>query len=113
MGKKYVPPEEMEFLMEVIPPHLHKWLDYVSDPEPPDALTPNEERNGVDAYGRPINQKKDPALKPLGSSGEKGPQVVLQPKPRKSPPKAEIKPDATVDVQKTLLEMALSDEDDD
>jgi len=116
VGKRYVPPEDMALFIEVIPPHLHKWLDYEIEPEPFEAQTPNEERNEVDAYGRPIGAKKVPAFKPLGSSAEKGAQVVLTPKPKKVPAKVDPTPtpmDPGVDVQKALLDMALTDEDDD
>lgn len=113
MGRKYVPPEEMAFLKELIPEHLHKWLDYVSDPEPEDALTPGEELNGLDPFhdrtALPTKKKRKALVPP---SGPVGPQVILTKKPRELPaPKVPLPAD--LDVQKTLLEMALSDGEED
>lgn len=112
---------ELDELKDLIPAHLHKWVDYEPVPEPEDAVTPNEELNGVpylrDVPGshnrfpssyfktpeKPKAKKTRPA--PLAALGD-APKATLNPKPGLN-----AKPAAPqVDLQKALLDLALSDE---
>lgn len=122
MGKLNIPAAELDELKVLIPEHLHKWIDYLPEPEPDDAPTPNEERSGVvgrpdipgSHIGLPIARAKPLAPKPRVSAlpklgGEPAPKATLNPKPglnAKGP-----LPSSGPDLQKALLDLALSDDD--
>jgi hypothetical protein len=116
VAKLNIPQDELDAAKELIPAHLHKWLDYLPEPEPDWVLTLNEERNGITpgSYipGLTDVVRAKPQAKPvlmIGGSTSPGPRAELKPKPGLN-----AKPqNPDVGAQKSLLDLALSDEDED
>jgi hypothetical protein len=114
--------EELADVKQLIPPHLHKWIDYDIVPEADDSPTPGEALNEVPLlWGQPgshsqfpesyfkkpkVDQKPKVAA-PLVSLGEVAPKATLNPKPGLNAKKSEEAEDSGVP---SLLDLALSDE---
>jgi hypothetical protein len=120
MSKASYTPEEMEEIRELVPPHLHKWLDYEIVPELDNAPTPGEALNEVPLlkdvpgshsrfpasyFKEPEKAPKKAKAAPLIPMGEIAPKATLNPKPGLNAKKTE----AAVDPQKSLLDLALGD----
>lgn len=98
-------PEEIRELKELLPEHLHRWIGYMPTPEPEDEPT-REERRGM-ARG----------IKPPATPGA---PAALGARPEARKPKAEFRglqkadkeTPLTPDVQRVLLDLALSEDDD-
>lgn len=113
-------PEELDEVKELIPAHLHKWIDYEIVPETDNAPTPGEELNEVpllrDVPGShsrfPASYFKEhekpvrkPKAAPLVSLGDVAPKATLNPKPGLNAKKPEV-----LEPPSDLLDLALSDE---
>jgi len=88
-------PEEVVELRELLPPHLHRWIEYVPTPEPEPEPT-LEERRGMIRAERPVPPSR-PAPAVVGpSAGQEKRKAEF----RGLPPKPV-----------SILDLALADED--
>ena len=100
-------PEEIRELKDLLPSHLHRWIGYVPSPEPEDEPTP-EERRGMARGTKPIPAALKAAPAVPGAKPERKAKAEFR-----GLQKAHQGDSLAPDVQRVLLDLALSDEDDD